>query len=122
MTLPAIPDISTPTLERAAKAIKEILDVGLNRRGDSNDRFVTVAELKTLIVENAEIVSLLGTGHNHDPIELAEKNLDPEDPAEGHCVIWQSDGTDSGDDGDIMIKITAGGATKTGTLVDFSGL
>ena len=31
-----------------------------------------------------------------------------------------SDGTDSGDDGDIMIKITAGGVTKTVTLVDFS--
>jgi hypothetical protein len=51
---------------------------------------------------------------------LTEKSADPSDPAEGKSVIWQSDGTGAGDDGDIMIKITAGGVTKTTTLVDFS--
>jgi len=45
---------------------------------------------------------------------------DPSDPAEGKNVKWQSDGTGTGDDGDIMMKITAGGSTKTVTLVDFS--
>lgn len=49
-----------------------------------------------------------------------EQAADPPDPAEGHHTIWQSNGTGSGDDGDIMIKITAGGSTKTITLVDFS--
>ena len=51
-----------------------------------------------------------------------EKSADPADPAEGRYVIWQSDGTGSGDDGDIMIKVSAGGATKTATLVDFSAV
>jgi len=51
---------------------------------------------------------------------LVEKSADPADPAEGKSVIWQSDGTGAGDDGDIMIKITAGGVTKTKTIVDFS--
>lgn len=37
-------------------------------------------------------------------------------------VIWQSDGTDSGDNGDIMIRIDDGSTTKTATLVDFSGI
>ena len=56
----------------------------------------------------------------HNKIKLEERSSDPADPAEGNSVIWQSDGTGSGDDGDIMIKITAGGTTKTITLVDFS--
>jgi len=36
--------------------------------------------------------------------------------------MWMSDGTGAGDDGDIMMKITAGGSTKTATLADFSAL
>ena len=53
-------------------------------------------------------------------LKVLESGTDPSDPAEGKCIIWMSDGTGSGDDGDIMIKITAGGTTKTATLVDFS--
>jgi hypothetical protein len=37
-------------------------------------------------------------------------------------VIWQSNGTGTGDDGDIMIRINDGSTTKTTTLVDFSTL
>ena len=55
-------------------------------------------------------------------IQFREKTIDPPDPGEGSATIWMSDGTGSGDDGDIMIKITAGGTTKTGTLIDFSGI
>lgn len=55
-----------------------------------------------------------------DELNLREKSADPGDPAEGESVVWQSDGTGSGDDGDIMVKITAGGVTKTVTLIDFS--
>jgi hypothetical protein len=47
----------------------------------------------------------------------------PDDPDANNCVIWQSDGTGSGDDGDLMVKITdSNGTTKTGTLIDFSSL
>ena len=54
-------------------------------------------------------------------LALKEKSSNPPNPAEAqNPYIWMSDGTDSGDDGDIMIKITAGGVTKTVTLVDFS--
>lgn len=53
-------------------------------------------------------------------LKIAESASDPSNPAEGKAVIWMSDGTGSGDDGDILIKITAGGVTKTATLVDFS--
>jgi hypothetical protein len=53
-------------------------------------------------------------------IEFVERSADPDDPEEGHAVLWMSDGTGSGDDGDILIKIKAGGSTKSTTLVDFS--
>ena len=56
----------------------------------------------------------------HDRLLLKERSSDPSDPPEGESVRWMSDGTGSGDDGDIMMKITAGGVTKIITLVDFS--
>lgn len=59
---------------------------------------------------------------NDEFVRGQDKSSDPLDPAEGNFVLWMSDGTGSGDDGDIMIKITAGGSTKTGTVVDFSAL
>jgi len=55
-------------------------------------------------------------------LSLNELSADPSDPAEGCSVMWQSDGTGAGGDGDIMMKITAGGVTKTITLADFSEL
>jgi len=58
--------------------------------------------------------------HVNGAITQTELSADPTNPAEGQSVIWQSDGTGSGDDGDIMMKITAGATTKTVTLVDFS--
>ena len=51
---------------------------------------------------------------------IQELSVDPPNPPEGESVIWQSDGTGSGDDGDLMAKITAGGLTKIVTIVDFS--
>jgi len=51
-----------------------------------------------------------------------ELTADPPDPDEGHWVSWMGDGTGTGDDGDILVKITAGGSTKTTTLLDFSSL
>ena len=58
--------------------------------------------------------------HVGGAITLNEKSADPANPAEGRTVIWMSDGTGAGDDGDVMVKITAGGTTKTVTLIDFS--
>lgn len=49
-----------------------------------------------------------------------ERSADPAEPAEGEYVIWMSDGTGKGDDGDILIASKAGGATKYGTLFDHS--
>lgn len=52
----------------------------------------------------------------------SELSADPPNPEEGHWVIWMGDGTGSGDDGDVLLKVTAAGATKTATIVDFSAI
>jgi len=55
---------------------------------------------------------------------IAQRPLsaDPADPAPGHTIQWVSDGTGSGDAGDVMMKINVGGTVKTTTLVDYSAL
>lgn len=46
-------------------------------------------------------------------IRIAERSTDPSAPAEGQCIIWMSDGTSSGADGDLMATCTAGAVTNT---------
>ena len=53
-------------------------------------------------------------------LSLSEQSTDPADPDEGDSIMWHSDGTESGDAGDIMMKVTSGGVTITVTIVDFS--
>lgn len=54
-------------------------------------------------------------------IGMLERSSDPPEPAEGNCVIWMSDGTGKGDDGDVLIASNPDGTTKWGTLFDYSG-
>lgn len=51
---------------------------------------------------------------------INERSSTPSNPSEGEALLWQSDGTGAGDDGDFMITATAGGITKTATVLDFS--
>ena len=41
---------------------------------------------------------------------------EPADPADGMCVIWFSNGTGAGNDGDLVLKKTVGGVTSTNTV------
>ena len=56
----------------------------------------------------------------HDRIRLLERTSDPAKPAEGNCIVWMSDGTGLGDDGDVIISSTAGGVTNYAILFDHS--
>ena len=71
------------------------------------------AELGSGDVNTTGIVTV---GH----LKGLERSSDPLEPAEGEFVIWMSDGTGKGDDGDIMIASKAGGTTNYGTLFDHS--
>lgn len=53
-------------------------------------------------------------------ITVHELSADPADPDEGAAAVWLSDGTGSGDDGDVLVKVTAGGSTKTVPVIDHS--
>jgi len=65
---------------------------------------------------NASITTLTGWGGGI--LQLKECSAQPADPAEGHSVIWQSDGTGFGNDGDLCIITAAGGALYTNTIVN----
>jgi hypothetical protein len=66
-------------------------------------------------------LTLEGVLSSIDTITLLEKSADPSEPSEGEAVIWLSDGTGKGDDGDVLVASQAGGTTKYGTLFDHSG-
>lgn len=53
-------------------------------------------------------------------LTLRELSADPANPDEGSFAIWQDDGGGSGDDGDIMLKVTAAASTNLLTLYDKS--
>lgn len=81
-------------------------------------------------ISDAEVVDTL-TASNYLPlvggtmsgdIIMSERSSDPANPPEGKWVCWMSDGIGSGDDGDVLCKITAAAATKTLTLFDFSAI
>jgi len=46
---------------------------------------------------------------NISDYSFTERNTDPADPIEGNSVMWLSDGTQTGDDGDMLVKTQAGG-------------
>ena len=79
------------------------------------EHFYQLAEWRTTLLQWLRFPLFL---EGYGSRELA---ADPDDPDAGTHVIWQSDGTGTGDDGDIIMKITdSGGTTKTTTIVDYS--
>ncbi len=53
-------------------------------------------------------------------LKITERSSDPAQPSEGEAIIWMSDGTGKGDDGDVMIAVKANGQTRYATLFDHS--
>jgi hypothetical protein len=65
-----------------------------------------------VVIENGEIIA--------DSLTIFEKGADPSAPGNGECVIWMSDGSGKGDDGDVMIASNTGAGAKYATLFDYS--
>ena len=58
-----------------------------------------------------------------DPVYREARDSDPADPDSGEYVLWLSDGTETGDDGDVLLKITdSNGTTKRTKIADFNNL
>lgn len=66
--------------------------------------------------------SRFGDGVDISGILTLRQEAEPADPPEDAGVIWCSDGTGTGDPGDLMYKTQEGSVVKTKTLVDFSAI
>ncbi|HAF39770.1 MAG TPA: hypothetical protein DCG72_12345 [Gammaproteobacteria bacterium] len=86
----------------------------------AGDTAITRVSAGLVAVGDAGSVGDASGGIRVSELQLLEKSADPSAPSEGNGIIWMSDGTGSGDDGDVMITVTAGASTKTGTLFDHS--
>ena len=53
-------------------------------------------------------------------VKLLEQSSAPAPPGDGESIMWMSDGTGFGDDGDVCMAITAGGTTTRIILYDHS--
>jgi len=85
-------------------------------RNNSVEKFVIDSNGNTAIGQATADTPLDVNG----AITFRELSADPSNPDEGATVIWQTDGTGTGDDGDVYAKITAGATTKTIQVIDFS--
>lgn len=47
-------------------------------------------------------------------------DADPAKPPEGETIMWESDGTGFGEDGDIIMASTVGGVTKRSIVFTYS--
>lgn len=50
---------------------------------------------------------------------INERSSDPSKPSEGTCILWLSDGTGYGDDGDMIIASTVSGVTRRAILWNY---
>lgn len=67
-------------------------------------------------VNSTEVARLLVGGG----LQIVERTSEPAKPTEGKAILWMTDGTGIGDDGDIILGVTAGGASKYTTIHDHS--
>jgi hypothetical protein len=88
------------------------------------DRKIRLPTTTQTLIDNkaneSEVLKIDGSNILEGPFIIKELSNEPGDPEEGHAVIWMSDGTGIGDKGDIIIKITSEGVTRTATIVDYS--
>jgi len=111
-------DAATPTMRHGI-----VIDDSTNVYWQSNHISLQAAfSISDYAIETDTAAPLDGNssfrGHSFSALPV-----DPTDPPADVTTIWQSDGTGSGDDGDIMMKITdSDGTTKTTTLVDYSAI
>lgn len=78
---------------------------------DSNGAYVGAAQ-KFSVGTAASLASTVLT--------ITERSSNPTAPSEGQFVVWMSDGTGHGADGDVLIASTAGGTTNYAIVFDHS--
>lgn len=84
----------------------------------SNDLTFDGVNHKLTLSGNLVVSGVINGYGESDTIEMAQI-AEPDDPENHHCVMWCSNGTGTGDVGDIMLKIQSYTVVKTKTLVNF---
>jgi len=119
--------------------IETAMQDGLSRSGNTPNSMSADIDMNSNKVTNladgsnnqdaatyGQVLSMIGSGSHSITVATTTfdaQSSDPADPGTGSAVMWLSDGTGSGSDGDIMLKITdSSGTTKTTTLVTFSAI
>lgn len=125
----SIPDPSN--VEACLSALREIAILregwkgSVDSTGKTRERFLSFEALVDLLLNNREVYNAilhsLETVISTERLNLLERSADPPEPENGKGVIWLSDGTGKGDDGDVMIAVNVDGTTLYGTLFDYSG-
>ena len=111
--------------------------IGLAAASSTDPRFSFTADQTTgigraaaselsLIAGATEIARCLKDGSSNPVLRAAsvfsmlERSSDPAKPADGETIIWMSDGTGLGADGDVVIASTVGSTTNYSILFDHS--
>lgn len=125
---------SIPSPQNTIACLSALMEIIMIREGwigeaDSTgirrDKFVSLRDLEDYIKDNEVIGTaikyILESGLSTEVLTVLERSSDPPEPANGTGILWLSDGTGKGDDGDIMIAVNVDGTTTYGTLFDYSG-
>ena len=82
--------------------------------------FAKTAATTEYIWDKSGNVNINSLTLNGGILQINERSSDPSEPGEGESVIWLSDGTGYGDDGDVCVASKAAGTTKKAILFDAS--
>ena len=94
--------------------------MALSPSGDVTvDTYADITDL-TLSGNLTVVGAIIVNNITDNSITLAQV-AEPDDPPDQHSVVWLSNGTGYGDEGDLCMKITET-TTKSKTLVDFSAI
>ena len=101
-------------------AAADVLDTATSISVDSTTTISTFRALDSINVNYRDLYQQYqhktrGT-INISQYSFTERSTDPYLPAAGNSVMWMSDGTASGDDGDMLITINTGAALTTSKL------
>ena len=96
----------------------DILDYSALAAPSTGDAMYVVDDAAGTPVDKYMLVDNLLTKFNL--LGGLERSSDPAEPAEGYFVMWMSDGSEKGDDGDVLIASNPDGTCKYSIVFDYS--
>lgn len=95
-------------------------DTGITSFNGDDQLDIYVAGAKDFEISPNELKASSGSLIASEVFKCLERSSDPTEPSDGETVIWMSDGTGKGDDGDVLMASNVGGATTYSIVFDHS--